>query len=174
MTWELARPCSQPSEDPVQMLRRLPDGPLFLLDDHRWEGQPQRWISLGAHTDQNIVIDEDTVSALHCLLCRDRKTGRLFVLDADSKNGVWINGVALRDGKVELQSGDLLQLGAVLLLACGRQGLDEQPLLMGTSLHAILEHAERIHGSQRKAASALKVKQPTYSSWLATRKFHGD
>ena len=174
VTWELARLRSTPVEDPVMALRLLPRGPLLVLDSYRREGRARGWISVGAHPERHIVVDAPMVSAMHAFLIRDRKTRRLLVLDADSRNGVMVNGVLVCEGKAELQSGDVLSLGPTLLLACGRRGERQKPVLMGATLHAVLEHGQTVHGSQRNAARVLDITQSTYSSWLVTQKFRSD
>ena len=169
VTWDYARSRRKVS-DPVQTLKLLPDGPVFRLDVHRRWGWPKRYLSVGADSRCNIVIDEPTISALHGFFVRKRRASRLFVEDARSKNGVWVNNVRVY-GKVEVASGSLVSLGAALLLACGKNGEKQRPIVSGSTLHEILERAIAIYGSQRKAAEALRIKQATYSRWLAQHRF---
>ena len=169
VTWHLQ--CdSTPSPDPVQYVRQvLPDGPLFELAAYRWEQRPRRWVSIGRTDELDIVLDNETVSETHCFLVRDRKTGRLQVSDADSKNGVYINGTRVTDA--EIKPGDLLSLGAVVLLVCGGAGIEQRPTLSGHCLHDILQQAIQLYGSNASAAKALKIAESTLASWIEKEKF---
>ena len=171
VTWELARPCSTPTDDPVRTLRLIPEDRIYRLDDYRWEGRPRRWVSIGKDPDSAIHIQDDTVSDEHCSLFRDRKTGRLYVEDCRSKNGVRVNDVLVFDGRVELASGSLLSLGATILMACGRAGDAQRPVVSGVTLHEILERAIAVYGTQNCAADSLKIKRATFSRWLTTQRF---
>ena len=114
VTWEMARTNLAPTDDPVQAIKLIGDGPIFYLDQYRWEDRPRRWITLGASAEQDIVIADPTVSRQHCVFRRNRKTGRLYVEDVGSKNGVRVNDALVLDGKVELASGNLLSLGGAV------------------------------------------------------------
>ena len=170
VTWNVQGSSTQPSPDPVLAVRQvLPEGLMFWLDAHRWEGRPRRWLSVGSAKDRDIALDDRTVSDLHCFLCRDRKTARLHITDADSKNGILLNGTRVRDAEVE--AGTLVSLGGIILLACGRAGAEQRPTLTGQSLHDVLVLATQVYGSERQAAAALAVEQSTFHRWLAQEKF---
>lgn len=171
VTFHRVPPCTTPTVAPVLSLAVMPSGPRFLLDSYSWLGKPRQWLSVGSHPQRDLVLDECTVSATHCFLFRERTTGRLYVSDAQSKNGVFVNGVRLFQGMVELTCGSLLSLGSALLLARGARGADERPIVSGRTLHEICEQALTILGSQSKAARALHVKRTTLRDWLASHKF---
>ncbi|MEM9488331.1 MAG: FHA domain-containing protein [Myxococcota bacterium] len=159
------------------MLRQLPSGPVFVLDDFEFEGMQRRWLSVGSD-EQHITIsgkhpetDRETVSKLQCVLFRERETGRLFVMDADAKNPTRVNGVPVADGEVEVHSGTIVELGAARLLACGRAGEQQKAQIVAEDLHQYLQETVAVHGAIRRAADALSLSHSTLLRWLRTGKF---
>jgi len=64
-------------------------------------------ITIGRKTDNDIVIDNQAVSGYHA---RIKKEGRsLFIEDANSLNGTFINGQKISKG--ELHNGDVVLIG---------------------------------------------------------------
>jgi len=63
---------------------------------------------LGRDKSSDLVIDDFNVSGRHCIL--DIRNRGLFVLDLDSTNGSYVNGVLIEDGYVN--PGDVLELGS--------------------------------------------------------------
>lgn len=66
---------------------------------------------LGRNESSDLVIDNADVSGRHCIL--DIQSRGLFILDLDSTNGTYVNGVFVKDGYVN--SGDVLELGSYRL-----------------------------------------------------------
>jgi hypothetical protein len=62
---------------------------------------------LGRDKTSDLVIDNSDVSWRHCLL--DIQTRGVFILDLDSTNGTFVNGILVRDGY--LNPGDRIELG---------------------------------------------------------------
>ncbi|MCE0497456.1 MAG: FHA domain-containing protein [Methylacidiphilales bacterium] len=62
---------------------------------------------IGRNKSSDLVIDGNNVSGRHCILDIHRRG--LFILDLDSTNGTYINGVLVKDGYVN--PGDVLELG---------------------------------------------------------------
>lgn len=62
---------------------------------------------LGRDKSSDLVLDDHNVSGRHCIL--DVQSRGLFILDLDSTNGTYVNGVFVRDGYVN--PGDILELG---------------------------------------------------------------
>ena len=160
-------------EDPVIALKRARTGEMFYLDEYRYEDHPKRWISIGSDEGRDLVIqdDEEQVSALHCYLLRDRKTKRVLVEDAGSKNGTRVGGVRVVEGYAELRSGMPLSLGTLDLIACGRRADQEIPVVSGQGLQKCLEKAIPLTSSKREAARVLYVPHGTYERWLDEEKF---
>jgi len=81
-------------------------------------GRPFRlgtgWMTLGRGDDADVQIIGDGISRGHAQL-RVSPDGRIHVLDLDSKNGTFLNGVAVEDRAVQVSAGDVLQMGEVLL-----------------------------------------------------------
>jgi pSer/pThr/pTyr-binding forkhead associated (FHA) protein len=83
-------------------------------------GRPERTVELtgtatiGRDSDNDIVLDEITVSRCHALLLTD--AAGTVLLDLDSTNGTFVNGEpAPPERQVCLKDGDLIQIGTVLL-----------------------------------------------------------
>jgi hypothetical protein len=62
---------------------------------------------LGRDKSSDLVIDDVNISGRHCIL--DIRARGLFILDLDSTNGTYVNGVLIRDGYIN--PGDSLELG---------------------------------------------------------------
>jgi hypothetical protein len=62
---------------------------------------------LGRTKAADLIIEDFNVSARHCIL--DVQIRGLFILDLDSTNGTYVNGVLVRDGYVN--PGDVIELG---------------------------------------------------------------
>jgi hypothetical protein len=65
---------------------------------------------LGRDKTSDLVIDNSDVSWRHCLL--DIQARGVFILDLDSTNGTFVNGILVRDGY--LNPGDRIELGPCL------------------------------------------------------------
>jgi len=66
---------------------------------------------LGRDKTSDLVIDDVNISGRHCIL--DIRSRGLFILDLDSTNGTYVNGVLIRDGYIN--PGDVLELGSYRL-----------------------------------------------------------
>lgn len=152
------------SHAPVVGLRVLPHGPSFPFDAYKIEGSAKRILVIGADPGCDLVIEDETVSGLHCLL--ERHGDRVLVLDCESKNSTRVNGVALQSG--ELTPGSLLTLGRINLVAYAAA---QQPrvTLPAASLNEFLRTAVKAHGSLRAAAEALGLPYSTLRGWLKRR-----
>lgn len=68
-------------------------------------------ISIGASSRMHVCLDDDTVSREHCRIIQDGV--HTLVVDSQSTNGTWINGVRVREGFLE--PGDHLGVGNTLI-----------------------------------------------------------
>ena len=69
--------------------------------------------TIGRDTDNDIVLDETTVSRCHALLYM--RAGHVAIMDLESTNGTFVNGVQVRpDAPVCLADGDLIRIGQVI------------------------------------------------------------
>jgi hypothetical protein len=70
-------------------------------------------LSIGRASDNDIVLNEDEVSAHHCQIVR--RDGKLYLEDLQSTNGTFANG-----GRVEnpfcLSAGDVVTVGSTLFM----------------------------------------------------------
>ena len=149
-----------PPVDPVTSLKVWPDGPVFELNAFRfpWRDEPRRWIGMGRGEDESIHLPDPTVSREHATLGRNQYTGHVYVFDSGSHNGTFVNNLQVpgdpnwQGGGVEVISGAIVQLGGILLLACGQQGVHQLPMVSGTTLREIVLHAVALYGGQEEAA----------------------
>ncbi len=65
---------------------------------------------MGRDQTSDLVIDNSDVSWRHCIL--DIQTRGMFILDLDSTNGTYVNGMLVRDA--HLEHGDRIELGPCL------------------------------------------------------------
>ncbi|MEX1994668.1 MAG: FHA domain-containing protein [Steroidobacteraceae bacterium] len=66
-------------------------------------------VNIGRTHDNDLRIVDPTVSRLHAMLTL--RNGEAMVVDANSKNGVFVNGIQVRYAKLE--DGDMLTFGTV-------------------------------------------------------------
>jgi len=72
-------------------------------------------ISIGRGLDNDIILGVESVSGHHCAL--DKRGREYWITDTESRNGTFVNNKKITKA-TQLQSGDLIQLGAALL-RCG-------------------------------------------------------
>jgi hypothetical protein len=86
------------------------------------ESRPERpYVSLGRGPDNDIVVDDATLSRLHLLLTRE--PGGWTVRDAGSTNGTTVDGARLGPDPVALITGTRLVAGSVRLTYYDSGGL---------------------------------------------------
>ena len=106
------------SEPPARLVvsSRFQSGAEFVLD------RPSQVI--GRTPENDIVLNHKSISRHHAKILRD--SNRYTILDLESANGVRVSGV--EHDKVELQSGDVIELGEVRLrFLAGDADLYDQP-----------------------------------------------
>ena len=92
--------------------------PLYILSLLNNEVMSSSWklmaknYSIGRASDNNIILDDITVSRKHALLSVDTK--EIKILDNNSTNGIYINNEIKND--YLLKSGDKIQIGKYILL----------------------------------------------------------
>ena len=92
--------------------------PLFILSLLNNELMSSSWklsnkdYKIGRSSDNNIILDDITVSRNHALLSVNNEN--LKITDNKSTNGIYINNVIKSDS--DLKSGDKIQIGKYLLL----------------------------------------------------------
>ena len=154
---------------PVHYLRQWPNGPLYRLADYMNEPGRNHWIVIGRASFCDIVLNDDTVSKVHCtLLCNDRGVG---VRDDSSHNRTLVNRVPLRNGEADLVPGNLLEVGDIRFVACDESGEAQDPDIVAPNLDRFTTEAVDIHGSETKAATALGAAPSTFIRWLRNRPF---
>lgn len=68
-------------------------------------------LQIGRLPDNDLVIDDPSVSKRHALLRWDGVARRCLVTDLGSRNGTAVNGEYVRDPNCLLQDGDMLSFG---------------------------------------------------------------
>ena len=92
--------------------------PLFILSLLNNELMSSSWklsnndYKIGRSSENNIILDDITVSRNHALLSVSKKN--IKITDNNSTNGIYINNEIKNDSK--LKSGDKIQIGKYLLL----------------------------------------------------------
>jgi len=67
---------------------------------------------LGRGLQADLIVEDPTVSRRHAIIVR--REGEIVLLDDNSLNGTWCNGVRVTD-RVVLRDGDTIALGAATL-----------------------------------------------------------
>ena len=90
----------------------LAEGEACLIAEQRSYPIRSPVFRIGRAPDNDLCLDQDTVSAYHAELHRD-DNGNYSVFDLDSTNGVRVNGQRIR--RHTLEPGDQLALGELLV-----------------------------------------------------------
>ena len=92
--------------------------PLFIISLLNNELMSSSWklsnkdYKIGRSSENNIILDDITVSRNHALLSVNNKN--IKIKDNNSTNGIYINNIIQSD--TELKTGDKIQIGKYLLL----------------------------------------------------------
>lgn len=70
-------------------------------------------IKIGRSPQNDVVINDKYVSGSHCQIIKDDK-GNFVLIDANSSNGTYVNGVQRR-GEVRLNPSDIVKIGNTTL-----------------------------------------------------------
>lgn len=96
-----------------------------------WDGRERRALLLegerltvGSATDNDIVVDDVSVSRIHALL--HLLNGRWFIEDCGSRNGISVNGRQVTSMH-PLRSADEVRLGRARLVFCGQVAASGSP-----------------------------------------------
>lgn len=152
---------------PVVGLRVLPNGPAFSFDDFRIENQNKRFAIIGAELGCDILIEDESISALHCLV--EHRNNVLIVHDCESKNGTRVNGALVKIG--EMTMGSLLTLGSTTLVAYGPEPDANRIIISAASFREYLANAVEAYGSVRSASESIGLPYSTLRGWLKMKKY---
>jgi DNA-binding NtrC family response regulator len=141
--------------------------------------EPGDKVRIGSAGDNDLVLDDDHVSASHCVIER-RARHQLMVRDSHSTNGTWVDGVRITEAAAQV--GAKVQVGRSQLLVLGRPEpagpggpiLGQAPALLrarglaeraARTLHPVLLRGESgsgkelfarlLHDASRRAAGPL-------------------
>lgn len=155
----------------VRHLRRLPDGELLKLHDLVDVRYPDIALSIGSGGGDTISVDDPRVSERHCLLAFS--DGHWHACDNGSKNGVFLNTVELTPHSyARLRPGQVLQLGRVRFLACGRRGTEQRADITAATVPEYARLSLELYGSRSLSARCIRIARKTLWTWLPRR--HSD
>ena len=103
---------------PLDLSSNNAEEPLYILSLLNNELMSSSWklttkkYSIGRASENNIILDDITVSRTHALLTVN--PNKVKILDNNSTNGIYINNEIKND--YLLKSGDKIQIGKYLLL----------------------------------------------------------
>src|SRR2546421_5430801 len=83
-------------------------------------------IAIGREASNQICLHDPSVSRRHCLVKREAPNDQFKIIDLDSFNGTFVNGVPVQEQL--LTDGDQVKVGDVLLLFLLAEREDENPL----------------------------------------------
>ena len=72
-------------------------------------------LSVGRQPDNEVVVDDESVSGRHAVLRWDEERRRCTLRDLDSKNGTFVNAITRIEKEVVLKDGDIVFLGEAAL-----------------------------------------------------------
>jgi len=78
-------------------------------------------VTVGRHRQNDIVLDDDTVSRHHACFVRDESG--FTVSDKGSKNGTIVNAIKVET--VRLEDGDVVRIGDNLVMVVSVSSMDE-------------------------------------------------
>lgn len=141
------------TDDPVLGLRLVPGGARYRFEDLlQANSRRQVWV-IGSLERCDIRIENPQVSAMHCMLIRNRRSKRVCIYDLQSTNGVRVNSTKIR--AAELEPGDTLAIGEAHLYAFGVEDKPKDIIIASPKLPQYLEKAIETYGGVRPAARAL-------------------
>lgn len=124
----------QPSYNPAQS-----QSPARLLIDGHQQALTLPRVRLGRYPNNEIVIDNSTVSAYHAEITQ-RPDGRHEIADRDSRNGTRVNGAIIRSQV--LKDGDLITLGGASMHYLAPSMTDPQVAMAGVEQVSAADYSE--------------------------------
>lgn len=123
--------------------------PKFIIKTGKYQGKklklPERDLTIGRDLECDIRVADSDVSRKHCeLLIRK---GKLFVVDLASRNGTYINDIAI-EAETPLHPGDQLRVGPMVFELDGTKKTIQKP-------------------SNLDSGEAAPLSDDDISSWLA-------
>jgi len=101
-----------------------PENAQFIIDDHRIVDLTDDVINIGRHPDNNIILDDPTVSRHHLQI--RLRLGSYMLFDVRSRAGTLVNGQTVREHT--LKTGDIIRIGRTQLVYMqddGDESLDD-------------------------------------------------
>jgi pSer/pThr/pTyr-binding forkhead associated (FHA) protein len=71
-------------------------------------------IRIGRSPENDIIIQDKTVSAHHLILSKD-EVGNFWMEDIGSTNGTFLNQAFIQNQKIQIQSNDVIKIGETVL-----------------------------------------------------------
>lgn len=116
--------------------------------------KPAIWLvdsryAIGSDTASDIKLDGSSVSGFHAEL-RVESDDRIFVTDAGSKEGTWVNGKQI-SGRTQLRAGDIIRIEDVELELVDPKAQTQQ---VDDAAATAIAPALKIPGEENKAAAS--------------------
>ncbi len=108
-------------------------------------------MTLGRATDNDVVVDDNTVSRHHARLERSVTPGEWTVTDLGSSNGTFVNGLRI-NSRTKVRAGDRIQLGS-----CSVVLADHDPLADVLIGHTQLADDANPHGLSQREREILRL-----------------
>jgi pSer/pThr/pTyr-binding forkhead associated (FHA) protein len=123
-------------------------------------------VSIGRASDNDLVIEDSSVSGHHCAVLRD---GRKYTLrDLDSTNGTRLNGLPVRESR--LKPGDVVTVGEADIQFDG----DDVEVVQSPSPQAAAHAAgapPTVRTTSTGQSTVFQAKKDTRTVWLAVLTF---
>ena len=102
--------------------------PKFIIKTGKYQGKklklPDRDITVGRDLECDIRVSDSDVSRMHCQI--KIREGKLYVDDLESRNGTYINDIAIKT-ETPLHPGDLLRIGPMVFELAGTKTKIKKP-----------------------------------------------
>lgn len=128
------------SNNPAAYQPQSSHSPARLLIDGNQQSLTDSRIRLGRYPNNEIVIDNSTVSAYHAEIIQ-RPDGRHEIVDRESRNGTRVNGAIVRSQA--LKDGDLITLGGASMHYLAPSMTDPQVAMPGVEQSPEPVYADR-------------------------------
>ena len=96
--------------------------------DHKFGLAEHKLVMIGRDASCTIQIVDQELSRYHVQIARDPDDGHHYVLDHKSRNGVFVNGMQVKDRRV-LGNGDIIKVGASKIVYSTDDSVDAEHIL---------------------------------------------
>ena len=161
----------------ITAFRQLGLGRLYTLPELPTPDAAQ-WVTFGSAPGCGMVLedhapllptDEDVgpIASVHgSVLC----SGESVTIYRHRIAEIRINGALMVEGRIELEPGDVIGVGNVRLVACGKD-TRQIPKITAMTMSEVIQTANAYHGNAEAAGHALNVSGRTMRNWIKKKRF---